>query len=133
MAAAIRNGPLALVTHRRPLTPCRCIGLIGDNPRSKRIYFSLAMRGSLTLKMLQWQGKIHRHHCLITVHFEGHRPSNCWRKAYLLTWGSSPIDPTCMHSKLDLMCSGRRPFLAAAAMVVTVVGFLWQSCLSVKS
>jgi hypothetical protein len=34
-----------------------------------------------------------------------------------------------MHSKFDLMCGGRGPFLAAAAMIVAVVDFLWHACL----
>jgi hypothetical protein len=126
MAAVTGNGPQA--THRGPLTPCRRVGLIGEDPLSNRKYFSLAMRGSMTLKMLD--GEV-RFIAIITsslVRFKGHRPSHCHRKAYLLTWGSSPINLMCMHSKLDLMCGGRGPFLAAVAMVVMVVDAL--ACLS---
>ncbi len=119
MAAAARNCPLA--THRRQFTVHRRVRLIGDDPPSKRIYFSLAIRGSMTLTMLQWQGKIHCHHCLIIKHFEGHRPSHCWRKVFLLVWWLFPINPMCKHSKLYLVCGGRGPFLVAAAMVVMVV------------
>ncbi len=62
-------------------------------------------------------------------HFEGHRPSHHWRKAYLLTQGLTPINPTRMHSKSNLMCGNRGPFLVVAVMVVTVVDFLWHACL----
>jgi hypothetical protein len=69
MAAAAGNGPLA--THRRQLTPCRRVRSIGDDPPSKQIYFSLAIRGSKTLKMLGLLGEIKCHHPLIIGVFSG--------------------------------------------------------------
>jgi hypothetical protein len=39
----------------------------------------------------------------------------------------SPINPTCMHLKLDLICSGRVPFPGAMAMVVVLVVSLRQA------
>jgi hypothetical protein len=38
----------------------------------------------------------------------------------------SPINPTHMRLKLDFICSGRRPFPGATAMVVVFVVSLWQ-------
>jgi hypothetical protein len=39
---------------------------MGDNALSKQKYFSLAMSQSKALKMHQWQGEIHHHHCRTT-------------------------------------------------------------------
>ncbi len=45
MAAASKNRPLK--AHRRPFIPQRCVGLIGDNPLSKRICFLWGVIGSM--------------------------------------------------------------------------------------
>ena len=46
MAAAGGNCPL--VPHMRPFVPCRCIGLIEEDPQSKPICFLMGLRGSVT-------------------------------------------------------------------------------------
>ena len=46
MAAAGGNCPLA--PHMRPFVPCRCVGLIEEDPPSKPICFLLGLRGSMT-------------------------------------------------------------------------------------
>ena len=46
MAAAGGNCPLA--PHMRPFVPCRCVGLIEEDPPSKPIRFLLGLRGSMT-------------------------------------------------------------------------------------
>jgi hypothetical protein len=46
MANAGGNCPLA--PHMRPFVPCRCIGLIEEDPPSKPIHFLLGLRGSMT-------------------------------------------------------------------------------------
>ena len=48
MAAAGGNCPLA--PHMRPFIPCRCVGLIEEDPPSKPIRFLLGLRRSMTLR-----------------------------------------------------------------------------------
>ena len=50
--AAAGNGPLA--PHMLSKIPLRCVGLIGDDAPSKRIWFLLAMNRSKAHKMLRW-------------------------------------------------------------------------------
>jgi hypothetical protein len=42
---------------------------MGDDAPGKQMCFYLAMGQSKALKMLQWQGKIHNHHCRTTRAF----------------------------------------------------------------
>ncbi len=119
IAAPTRNCPLA--THRRQLTLRRCIRSIGDNPLSKGIYFSLAIRGLMTLKMLRWWGKIHCHHCLIIGAFWGPYTLSLLEESSFACLVIVPYQSDVQALKLYLVCRGRGPFLVVAAMVVMVV------------
>jgi hypothetical protein len=48
-------------------------------------------------------------------------------KHILLLGALSPINPMCMHLKLDFICGSRGPFPEAMAMVVVLVVSLWQA------
>ncbi len=72
MAAAAKNGPL--LPHMSSNFGSILVGLTGNNAPSKRIFF-FAMRGSIALRTLRWQGDDSNESCIVID-----RPPYCKKK-----------------------------------------------------
>jgi hypothetical protein len=88
--AAGGNGPLE--PHKRPCALRQCVGMIGYNPPSKRIYFLGGVKGFMAPKMLVCYGDDaspqHRSFLRAINHTAPHKKYIC------LLGGLSPIIPT---------------------------------------
>ena len=131
MAAAAGNGPLA--PHELSKIPLHCIGLIGDDAPSKRIWFlPLVMNRSKAHKMLRWCSDDDMNLA---------SPSDCFGNLYRLVAGkmhirligpSYPIDPAQRSKIYDNICGARGPFPVVPAMVMLVLLVVgrWSSVLT---
>jgi hypothetical protein len=123
-AAAARHGSLA--PHRRPFIPIRCVGLMDDNPPSKRLCFSTAREGL-------WPSKRSDGKAMMAINLPCHRSALraidplVARENYIcLLGGSCPIDPMHRIRMIGILCSAREPScLAVAAMVMGEVVGRW--------
>ena len=128
--AAAGNGPLA--PHMLSKIPLRCVGLIGDDAPSKRIWFLLAMNRSKAHKMLRWCSDDEMNLA---------SPSECFgdlcrlvaSKTHIRLIGPSyPIDPTRRIGIYDNICGARETYPAVPAMVMLVLLVIgrWLSVLT---
>jgi hypothetical protein len=122
MAAASRNGPLAL--HMRPCAPRQDFKWMDDYPPSLGVYFLGGLRVCMALKTLLFSGndELPQHRSVLRAIHTLNSPQNYIR----LLGGLSPIHLMHWRRVQGLMWGTRGPFLPAAAMVgYGCVGRCW--------
>ena len=118
MIAAGGNGPL-VESHPRANLARRRIGLIGDNPPSKRMWLGEVLIGCLPLKtLLCSSGDASPQHWIV---LRGIHPINPHKKHIRLLGGSSLVNMMRWSGTQGILRGSRGPFPPAAAMVVMVV------------
>jgi len=117
MIAAGGNGPLEF--HSRANLVLRRVGLIGDNPPSKRMCLGVGLIGCMHLKTLHCSNDDAppQHQSV----FRGICPINPLKKHIHLLGGSSSINTTRWSGTQGILRGSRGPFPPAAAMVMMVV------------
>jgi hypothetical protein len=107
-------------THARVNLVRGCVGLIGNNPPSKRICFRGAgVMGPMTLKTLLCSSNdaLPQHRSVLRAI----NPINPHKKHIHLLGGLSPINPTCQRRTQGLLWGSKGPFPPAAAMVMRLL------------
>ncbi len=85
MAASTRNGPLP--PHTRYNFECLHVRSIGDNHQTSKYAFIWGWEDLWPSKRSNDEAMMAMNLASPLEHFEGHLPSYCKRKVYLLAWG----------------------------------------------